>query len=36
MLSVTGVAIWLRKRRARLAVRRPAEATHPRNAVSAE
>jgi uncharacterized iron-regulated membrane protein len=36
MLSVTGVVIWLRKRRARLAVRRPAEASHPRNTVSAE
>ncbi len=36
MLSVTGVVIWLRKRRARLAVRRPVEATHPRNVVSAE
>ena len=36
MLSVTGVVIWLRKRRARLAVRRPAEAPHPRNIVSAE
>jgi uncharacterized iron-regulated membrane protein len=36
MLSVTGVVIWLRKRRARLAVRRPVEASHPRNVVSAE
>ncbi|MDQ7246733.1 PepSY-associated TM helix domain-containing protein [Dongia sedimenti] len=36
MLSVTGVVIWLRKRRARLAVRRPAEAAHQRNIVSAE
>ncbi len=36
MLSVTGVVIWLRKRRARRAVRRPVEATHPRNVVSAE
>jgi uncharacterized iron-regulated membrane protein len=36
MLSVTGVVIWLRKRRARLAVRRPAAVTQPRNMASAE
>ena len=36
MLSVTGVVIWLRKRRARLAVRRPAAVTQARNMVSAE
>jgi uncharacterized iron-regulated membrane protein len=36
MLSVTGVVIWLRKRRARLAVRRPAQASRHRNIVSAE
>jgi len=36
MLSVTGVVIWLRKRRARRAVRRPATVTQQRNMVSAE
>ena len=36
MLSVTGVVIWLRKRRARLAVRRPATATQHRNMINAE
>lgn len=36
MLSVTGVVIWLRKRRARLAVRKPVELRHQRNVVSAE
>jgi uncharacterized iron-regulated membrane protein len=36
MLSATGVVIWLRKRRARRAVRRPAEPAHQRNVVSAE
>ena len=36
MLSVTGVVIWHRKRRARLAVRRPVEASHQRKIVSAE
>jgi uncharacterized iron-regulated membrane protein len=36
MLSVTGVVIWLRKRSARLAVRRPIDATDARNIVSAE
>jgi uncharacterized iron-regulated membrane protein len=36
MLSVTGVVIWLRKRRARLAVRRPSGVTEGRNMVSAE
>jgi uncharacterized iron-regulated membrane protein len=36
MLSVTGVVIWLRKRRARLAVRRPATVAPGRNMVSAE
>jgi uncharacterized iron-regulated membrane protein len=36
MLSVTGVVIWLRKRRARLAVRRPAAVTQARKMVSAE
>jgi uncharacterized iron-regulated membrane protein len=36
MLSVTGVVIWLRKRRARLAVRRPATVAPERKMVSAE
>jgi uncharacterized iron-regulated membrane protein len=36
MLSATGVAIWLRKRRARVAIRRPAAPTPQRNVVSAE
>ena len=36
MLSVTGVVIWHRKRRARLASRRPTGATQHRNIVSAE
>jgi uncharacterized iron-regulated membrane protein len=36
MLSVTGVVIWLRKRRARLALRRPADVAHGRKMVSAE
>jgi uncharacterized iron-regulated membrane protein len=36
MLSVTGVVIWLRKRRARHALRRPAPVAHGRNMVSAE
>ena len=36
MLSVTGVMIWLRKRRARRAIRRPAALVHQRNIVSAE
>jgi uncharacterized iron-regulated membrane protein len=36
MLSVTGVVIWLRKRRARLAVRRPAKAPGARKMASAE
>jgi len=36
MLSVTGVVIWLRKRRARRAARRPATLTHRGSIVSAE
>ncbi len=35
-LSVTGVVIWLRKRRARLAVRRPVAVPHQGKPVSAE
>jgi uncharacterized iron-regulated membrane protein len=36
MLSVTGVVIWLRKRRARRALRRPAAGTEQRRMASAE